>query len=80
MEKELDAEKGANVQANGSFLYNCYFRTCSDAECTEIKGIGQITTYAGGAVQFDDSCNPHKHMTPAIGYCTHTTMKTDDSK
>ena len=59
MEKELDAEKGANVQANGSFLYNCYFRTCSDAECTEIKGIGHITTHAGGAVQFDASCNPH---------------------
>ena len=40
-------------------LFNCYLRTCSDAECTEIKGIGDIKTHAGGAIQFDDNCNPH---------------------
>ena len=35
-------------------LFNCYFRTCSDAECFE-KEKGPKTTHAGGSVQIDDS-------------------------
>ena len=63
VEKVLEADKGRNIVVKASKLFSdciSYRRTCSDAECTELKEREQnIETLAYGAVQMDKNCNPH---------------------